>query len=246
MSYDELVEGFQEFYKDYLAGTDDHHFQDLIEHGQHPETLFIACSDSRIDPAIITHSEPGEFFAIRNVAALVPPYNSGGTLRGTSSAIEYAVRCLGVKHIVILGHANCGGAKALATNNYQASDYHSFEFLQHWLDIGKVAKDVIYNPSNTCDEETNIRALEQSLILTSLNNLLSFPWIKSKFDTREIQIHGWYFDMSHAALLEYDSDTGVFEDIKRLNKGAERVYNAPSLERFLDTYKKTCSCSCSS
>ncbi len=245
MSYKKLIDGFHLFKRDYYQSDKSESYKNLIEQGQKPEMLVLACSDSRIDPAILTNSDPGEFFAIRNVAALVPPYNNGGLLHGTSSAIEYAVRHLGVKHIIILGHAECGGAKALAKNDFRATDNHNFQFLHHWLDIGKQAKENVFGILKNTDEEKKIRALEQALILTSMANLLSFPWIKTKCDRSELQIHGWYFDMKEGNLLEYDTKKEQFCTIGSDSITDNPPLNTePNLENFLQNY--TCPNCCSS
>ncbi|HOO51978.1 MAG TPA: carbonic anhydrase, partial [Alphaproteobacteria bacterium] len=219
-------------------------YQRLVDEGQKPETLVIACSDSRIDPAILTYSDPGEFFAVRNVAALVPPYNNGGILRGTSSAIEYAVRVLQVKHIVILGHAGCGGIDALATGDFQVTKYHNFEFLQHWLGIALEAKEQVFSVLNFYSQEEKTKALEQASILVSLENLLSFPWIRDKCERKELQIHGWYFDMKGGKLLEYSEEKGIFENVE--NDKSEKTSSLPNkydLSQFLKKYAQTCACS---
>ena len=242
MPYTKLIEGFRIFQKGYFESEKSAYYKKLVEEGQKPETLVIACSDSRIDPAILTHSDPGEFFAIRNVAALVPPYNNGGKLRGTSSAIEYAVRHLEVKHIVILGHAGCGGVNALATNNYQATNYHDFQFLRDWLDIGLKAKEEVFQKFDCSSDTEKHRILEQATILTSIGNLLSFPWIKDKCDREELQIHGWYFDMMTGELLEYSAESACFEKVSINEDTAQFLKDSPNLNTFLQSYTQSCSC----
>lgn len=243
MPYKKLVEGFYHFQKDYFKSEKKLQYQELVEEGQKPETLVIACSDSRIDPAILTNSDPGEFFAIRNVAALVPPYKSTSVLRGTSSAIEYAVRFLEVKHIVILGHSGCGGINALATGNYQVGNNHNFQFLNRWLGIGEKAKEEVFKKFHCSHEEEKIRILEQATILTSMENLLCFPWIKDKCDREELQIHGWYFDMITGELLEYNTEQKAFEKINYSDTPPVFLREAPDLSAFLENYTKNCACS---
>lgn len=242
MPYQKLIKGFAKFKEDYFQSDRRDEYQKLVEEGQKPETLVIACSDSRIDPAILTHSDPGEFFAVRNVAALVPPYNNGGLLRGTSSAIEYAVRQLQVKHIVILGHAGCGGINALVTGNYQATEHHSFQFLHHWLRIAGDAKDAIDQKLKNADDAEKIKALEQASIVVSLENLLSFPWIKARYDSGDLHIHGWYFDMKAGNLLEYNAERASFEDVTDHSLSAIKLGNTDHLEHFLKNYSKNCNC----
>jgi carbonic anhydrase len=240
--YKKLIDGFHRFQQGYLESEKGKEYQDLVEHGQKPETLVIACSDSRIDPAILTHSDPGEFFAVRNVAALVPPYNNAGTLHGTSSAIEYAVRHLEVKHIVILGHSSCGGVNALATDNYQATNHHNFQFLHDWLNIGMKAKEQVFTKFECSSDAEKMRILEQATILISIEILLSFPWIKDKCDREELQIHGWYFDMTEGQLLEYDAENTFFEKIAPTGGIPPFLKNKPDLDTFLKNYTKSCIC----
>ncbi len=213
MPYKKLIDGFRVFQADYLTANNKDEFQKLVLEGQKPTTLVIACSDSRIDPAIITNSKPGDFFAVRNVAALVPPYDNSDSLHGTSSAIEYAVRFLQVKHIVILGHANCGGIQALATNNYAIDTDSSFHFIEQWLNIAKDAKELVSKQFATYDQTTQTRILERAAILVSLHNLLTFPWIADKCQANELNIHGWFFDINASELLEYDCESASFIDV---------------------------------
>lgn len=240
MTYNKLITGFSDFKNNYYEKEKGDHYKKLVVEGQNPETLVIACSDSRIDPAILTQSDPGEFFAVRNVAALVPPYNNGGLLRGTSSAIEYAVRFLNVGHIVVLGHAGCGGINALATGNFQIEEYRDFEFLDHWLNIGEEARAAVFSIMEGVGISDKIRALEQASIIVSISNLLTFPWIRNRYEQGHIHIHGWYFDMNKGELLEYQNDDYSFQDISNSGK-KEKSYNHPNIDSFLNGY--TCVCS---
>lgn len=241
MSYKALVDGFYTFKDCYFNSEKSVEYKKLVEGGQKPDVLVISCSDSRVDPAILTDSEQGKFFAIRNVAALVPPYNNGGKLRGTSSAIEFAVRFLNVKHIIVLGHEKCGGVNALYTGDYKATDRHDFEFLGDWLDIGRDARERVFNGLGDCCDTKKIRALEQATIIKSVANLLTFPWIKSKYDTGEVKIHGWYFDMTKGDLLEYNADKKEFCNIEG-NAEAEAIDEDLCLTDFVNQYKKKCNC----
>ncbi|MAH04212.1 MAG: carbonic anhydrase [Pseudomonadota bacterium] len=213
MTYRKLIKGFDAFKRDFFGKEVNADYQKLVEEGQRPETLVIACSDSRIDPALLTYSDLGQFFAIRNVAALVPPYGEKDNLHGVSAAIEYAVRALGVKHIVVLGHAGCGGINALATGNYQVEPNTEFEFIEKWLDIARHAKERIDAEMPDADQAYKISTLEQAAVIVSLHNLLSFPWIKSRCDDNVLKIHGWCFDMQQGELYEYQPDRGIFDTV---------------------------------
>lgn len=210
MPFEKLIEGFRSFHKSYF---EDHNPYDaLTQNGQDPEALVIACSDSRNDPALLTQSEPGDIFVIRNVAAIVPPYQPDDRHHGTSAAIEFAVCGLKVKNIVVIGHALCGGVKALAERPGNA-DQDQFEFLRQWISIGSPALDAVDRLLPGVSDSVRLRALEQALILTSLNNLMTFPWIREAVDAGQMALHGWYFDMVNGRMLTYDFTSGQFRDM---------------------------------
>lgn len=241
MPYKKLKKGFYAFRDAYFLSGKNDLYKRLVKEGQKPETLVIACSDSRIDPAILTQSDPGDFFAVRNVAALVPPYRCGGLLRGTSSAIEYAVRFLGISNIIILGHTGCGGVNALASNTYKAVDDQDFEFLRHWLNIGQEARNAVFETLVQASPEEKIRALEQAVILVSMSNLMSFPWIKERCSAGLLQIHGWHFDMAEGRILEYDPEKALFLDIDPDAAPTPLLAEQMSLVGFLRNCAKACS-----
>ncbi len=212
MPFRKLVHGFKLFQSRYFLEKNKL-YRNLVQKGQSPEVLVIACSDSRNDPALITQSEPGDMFVVRNVAALVPPYQPDGTYHGTSSAIEFAVKGLKVKDIVVMGHALCGGVHALLSEMTPNNETENFEFLTHWVKIGKNARDSVIKELADYPVETQQRALEQAIILTSLHNLMTFPWIRDSVMTGKITLHGWYFDMISGKMLGLDFTTGCFKDI---------------------------------
>ena len=209
MPFSKLVQGFKGFHEKYFIGKNKL-YHTLIKKGQSPDVLMIACSDSRNDPALITSCEPGDMFVIRNVAAIVPPYAPDDRYHGTSAAIEFAVKGLKVKDIVVMGHALCGGVSALL---HQSESNQNFEFLSHWIKIGNDARNTVMKNMAEKSIEDQQRALEQSLILTSLNNLMTFPWISEAVNAGKITLHGWYFDMTHGQMLSLDFSNGEFKDI---------------------------------
>lgn len=210
MTFKRLINGFRDFQNEYFKSDSDL-FEKLVNDGQSPEALVIACSDSRIDPAILTRSEPGDIFSVRNVAAMVPPYTADTRYHGTSSAIEYAVKALKVKYIIVMGHQHCGGIRALAQSPDTEEDEDSF--IQQWISIGRRARKAVHSILEDSSEDEQLRALEQSSILVSLNNLLSFPWVREAVEAGHLHLHGWYFDMTHGKLLGYNPETMHFEDI---------------------------------
>ncbi|TAN57770.1 MAG: carbonic anhydrase [Rhodospirillales bacterium] len=199
---DRLVAGFKGFRATYYEQRPER-FQALVERGQRPETLVVACSDSRADPAILTNAEPGELFVVRNVANLVPPYQPQGRVLGTSSAIEFAVRDLKVRHIVVLGHSNCGGIDAL--QRVARGEEPEREFLANWVSIACEA------PGCAGQKERDADEIGRQAIAISLSNLKTFPWIADALKKGEIDLHGWWFDMQAGVLWRYDEGRNRFE-----------------------------------
>lgn len=215
MPLEKLIKGFQGFRSSYFESSN--HYEKLCK-GQTPETLVIACSDSRNDPALITQSEPGDIFVVRNVAAIVPPYQPDSHYHGTSAAIEFAVKSLKVKHIVVLGHALCGGVQSLNDDSHDHAE--EFEFLKPWMSIGLHVKDMIDRILPAAPAPVKRIALEQAMVLSSVNNLLTFPWIKDAVDKGHMTLHGWYFDMVNGRLLAYDAASGKFGEMEDAGRGA--------------------------
>lgn len=180
-----------------------------LSSGQAPKTLIIGCSDSRVDPAIISSASPGDIFVVRNVANLVPPFESASTgLHGVSAAIEFAVESLKVENVIILGHRLCGGIQALMTDSHKENS-----FIGSWVNIAKDAKEKVKNEFPDADLDTLCRHCEKESIVTSIQNLKSFPFVKSAIESRDMQILGIYFDLELGQLLEYDDDSKKFLEI---------------------------------
>ena len=203
-----FINGFSRFQEKYFGAN--LHLYDQLREGQKPKALVIACCDSRADPAIITDCDPGELFVVRNVANLVPPYETGGGVHGVSSALEFGVRSLEVEHVIVLGHARCGGITALMRGAQATPDA---EFVGPWMRIARRARDDVLSHMAAEPFESQVRALEQAAILVSLENLTSFPWIKERVAAGQLQLHGWYFDLVHGALWGYSAETGRFETL---------------------------------
>lgn len=215
MPFKKLVKGFGKFRKTYFKDSDV--YKDLVRNGQSPEALVIACSDSRNDPALLMQSDPGDIFVVRNVAALVPPYQPDNKYHGTSAGIEFAVKGLKVKDIIVLGHALCGGIGAL--DDIEAGKTLEYEFLSQWIMIGASAKEKIHAELKSVAKEDRLRALEQAAILTSLNNLMTFPWIRERVSSGTLSLHGWYFDMVAGEMLSYDFGKGAFRPLSKSARG---------------------------
>lgn len=208
----EFIDGFRRFQSRYF-GHDQSLFTQLKQ-GQNPRSLVIACSDSRVDPAILTDCDPGDLFVIRNVANLVPPYEQGGGYHGVSAALEFAVCTLKVEHIIIIGHWGCGGIHALVSEQ-QAPPLpgSAGEFISRWVNIARPARDRVIARLPNGDLDTHVHACEQEAIRVSLENLMTFPWIKTAVDAIDLTLHGWYFNINRGELLGYDTLTERFETL---------------------------------
>lgn len=202
----QLIAGFQRFRERSLADVDAQ-FHDLVQYGQTPSTLVVGCCDSRVDPALILDCAPGDLFVIRNVANLVPPAENQGHYHGTSAALEFGVRNLAVQHIIVLGHAQCGGIHALLEGGVAKDD----TFISEWMRIADAAREQIEHELAGASSEVRHRACEQQAILVSLNNLMTFSWIRERVEQGRLALHGWYFDIERGELLGYDAMTRKFE-----------------------------------
>jgi len=202
MVIERLIGNFKSFRKIYFDEQPDF-FRDLVENGQHPEAMVIACSDSRINASIFGKAKPGELFIVRNVANLVPPYEPDGKRHGTSAAVEFAVRDLKVRHIVVLGHSHCGGIKFLCDGE-QGDEKR--EFLEGWMSTVASALD------DTLSGESRYRHVEREAVKVSLLNLMTFPWVAARVAAGDLELHGWLFDLVAGRLLTHTSKGWVQAD----------------------------------
>jgi carbonic anhydrase len=205
-----LVAGFRKFRDKYFA--DEHPLYQRLTSGvgQTPKTLLIGCSDSRVDPAIITSASPGELFIVRNVANLVPPYEKGGGVHGVSAAIEFAVVNLKVENIIVLGHRQCGGIRALMLNQTANPD----GFLDRWVRIAEEAKNRVLKNFPDEDEESLCKNGELESIKVSLQNLRTFPFVAQAIQERGLAVMGIYFDLELGILMEFDQELGHFRTLE--------------------------------
>ncbi len=203
-----LIAGFSEFKKNFF-GADSRFYEMLTTRGQQPKTIVISCSDSRVDPAILFGTRPGDLFVVRNVANLVPPYQPDDNYHGVSAAIEFGVRDLGIREIVVLGHAFCGGIKALCCHA-AGEDKNSREFMTPWI---KIASPIMKKFNLSYGMEYDIHEVEKASVLNSIENLRTFPWVKNLEELDELKLYGWWFDMEHGALWSYDDHSKTFHPI---------------------------------
>ncbi len=183
-------------------------YRRLAEGGQHPRAMVISCCDSRVHVTSIFGADEGEFFIHRNVANLVPPYNPDGEYHGTSAAVEYAVTGLKVAHIVVLGHSNCGGVKGchdMCCGQAPELEQKS-SFVGRWMDILRPGyQRVAHLPSDQI-----LPALEKQAVLTSLENLMSFPFIKDAVTDERLTLHGLWTNTGEGELHQYDAARDLF------------------------------------
>ena len=172
--------------------------------GQSPKVMMISCSDSRVDPSLITHAEPGQIFAVRNIANLVPPIDMANRMdHSTPAALEYAVCTLKVRHIVLMGHSQCGGIRALLQGVAETDDYR---FIRDWLSIARSAKEKVLAQFGDQFIEEQANACEHESLHLSLNNLMTYPWIAKAVNNGDLFLHAWHFDIATGRLEESDID----------------------------------------
>jgi carbonic anhydrase len=178
-----------------------------LANGQSPEVLFITCSDSRIDPNMITQTEPGELFIIRNAGNIVPPH--ARVAGGVTASIEFAVAALGVKHIVICGHTDCGAMKG-ALNVSALSD---LPHVQEWLDHTRAAVEVV-RAKHGGDIESELARVTEENVLLQLQHLRTHPAVLAKMSTGEVDLHGWVYDIEHGSVNAYDETQDKFVPVE--------------------------------
>jgi len=199
-----LRDGYTSFRNGRLA-AEQGRYRELAIHGQTPETMVIGCCDSRVSPEVIFHVGPGELFVVRNVGNLVPPYSPDGAYHGVSSALEYAVTMLQVRHIVVLGHARCGGVRAFA------DDAAGGEFIGKWMSLLAPVAAAIETHGEGLD--SYLTRLEQASVLASVQNLRTFPFIRRRCESHTLTLHGAYFDVASGALSALDAASPRFEPV---------------------------------
>jgi carbonic anhydrase len=200
---DRLLEGYRSFLGDRFQ-REQRRYEELAD-GQAPEIMVISCCDSRVSPEVVFDASPGELFVVRNVANLVPPYETGGEYHGTSAALEFAVQALRVKHIVVLGHARCGGIRAFADPSAPLSPG---DFIGRWMNL--VAPAAERAGPRGSDLTDYAARLELAAIDNSLANLMTFPCIRVLVERGKLRLHGAYFGIATGILMVRDPQTGRF------------------------------------
>lgn len=194
-SLNKIIDGYQVF-RDKYAHGDQSIMNYLSNYGQKPEIMVVACCDSRVDPALILQCDPGDLFVVRNVANIIPPYEIDDSHHGTSAALEFGVSFLKVKHLILLGHSQCGGIQALLSNH----DASHNDFITNWVSLIKPHDDHLHDV-----DECAKSALKQSY-----QHCLTFPWITEAIKNQSLEIHLWFFDIKSGEIQTYSKDDTTY------------------------------------
>lgn len=215
---DELLERLRRFKNDAFP-TQQSLFRHLVDEGQHPLTLFIGCSDSRIVPYLLTGTGPGELFLVRNVGAFVPPYDQSKGFHGTAAAIEFAVLNLQVRRIIVCGHSHCGGIRALYGEIPAAA-----QNLARWLDLGREAVLPVAEPGPEV-----LRRTEERAVVLQLERLMDYPMVRECVEARTLTLHGWHYVIEDGEVHVFDVQRGKFvpaSEAEHAGTGPYRVDDA--------------------
>lgn len=203
-----LLSGYQAFVTQRLP-TEQSRYRELSQGGQSPEVMVIGCCDSRVSPEVIFDAGPGELFVARNVANLVPVYQPDGNAHGVSAALEYAIEVLRVKHIVVLGHAQCGGIRAFVDKSAPLSPG---DFIGKWMSMFiKPGEKVEQRDHETMQQF--VTRIEKAAVLRSIENLMTFPFVKKRVEENELKLHGAYFGVAEGSLSIVDQTTNEFSRV---------------------------------
>ena len=187
-----LLTGYQGFRKKYATG--DNTVMQSLAHAQKPSAMIAGCCDSRVDPSLLLQCHPGDLFVVRNVANIVPPYECDEKHHGTSAALEFGVCQLNIKHLIILGHSQCGGIHALLNGVSTRND-----FIANWV-----------SQIHITSSDEDLDTVAKNALTQSYQHCLSFPWIKSRLDNNTLIIHRWFFDIKTGEISAYDMKKNLF------------------------------------
>jgi carbonic anhydrase len=202
-----LIEGYRRF-RETGWERERERWSELAE-GQSPQIMVMACSDSRVDPALIFDAGPGEIFVLRNIAALAPPYETTSGYHGVSAALEFAVTQLEVGEILVMGHGQCGGCAAALTGRFEDTPPGEGHFIADWVRMLKPAREAI-RAAHPEQDEAAFRAMEQAAVKISLANLRTFPWIAERERAGSLRLNGAYFGVADGCLYVLDEAEETF------------------------------------
>ena len=204
-----LLEGYRTFTSQRLP-TEQSRYRDLSVRGQSPEVMVIGCCDSRVSPEVIFDAGPGELFVVRNVANLVPVYQPDGGAHGVSAALEYAVNVLKVKHVVVLGHAQCGGIRAFIDKIEPLSEG---DFIGRWMQMFIKPGEIVEQRDRESMADFTVR-IEKAAVFRSLENLMTFPFVRSAAERGKLDLHGAYFGVAEGSLFVLDQVAKEFLSVR--------------------------------
>jgi carbonic anhydrase len=207
---DQLADRYRRFRFRHYA-PNQHRYQELAERGQTPDVMVVSCCDSRVDPETIFSAMPGELFVVRNVANLVPPFETTGKYHGVSAALEFAALNLRVRHIIVMGHSGCGGIRACL--EHDAARQTAAQFISNWMTMLDGARENVRREHASSPVGELTSALEREGIKTSLANLRTFPCIQTLEGKGRIALHGTHFDIASGALTVLNEGTGQFVEV---------------------------------
>ena len=193
-----FIQGYLTFRKKYATG-DQSVMQHLSYHGQKPQIMVVACCDSRVDPSLILQCDPGDLFIVRNVANIIPPYETDKGHHGTSAALEFGICYLNIKDLIILGHSQCGGIEALRNQENLKQN----TFITRWVSL-------IDNAATILDADT----FAKQALSRSYQNCLTFPWIKERVQQKELAIHLWFFDIKDGEISVYSFEDKQYQGLR--------------------------------
>ncbi|MEP0391456.1 MAG: carbonic anhydrase [Erythrobacter sp.] len=206
--YTKLLDGYRRFREDTYP-RQKARFDKTVAEGQRPKLMIIGCSDSRVDPAQIFDVDPGDIFVVRNVAALVPPFEMSPGQHGVSAAVEFAVQMLEVRQVLVLGHGKCGGCHAALTQSLNKADPGEGAFVANWVDLLSEAREPVARKYGTTGRKAEL-AMEFAAIRASLKNLRTFPWVAEKEASGLLKLRGAHFSIAEGMLYSLDEETGEF------------------------------------
>jgi carbonic anhydrase len=209
-----LLDGYRAFRTQRLP-TEQSRYRELSERGQSPEVMVIGCCDSRVSPEVIFDAKPGELFVVRNIANLVPVYAPDGGTHGVSAALEYAVQVLGVKHIVVLGHAQCGGIRAFID---KIAPLSPGDFIGKWMSMFVKPGEIVEQRPHESMQDFATR-IEKAAVFRSLENLMTFPCIEILVSRGKLELHGAYFGVAEGSLFVLDKATKEFKSVREAHAG---------------------------
>lgn len=188
-----------------------HRYEELAERGQTPDVMVVSCCDSRVDPETIFSAMPGELFVVRNVANLVPPFETTGRFHGVSAALEFAALNLRVRHIMVIGHSSCGGIRSCL--EHDAARQTEAQFISNWMSMLDTARDEVRQSLGSRPVGEMVAALEREGVKASLANLRTFPCIRILEGRGRVALHGAHFDIASGALSVLNEGTGEFVEV---------------------------------